>query len=467
MKTLLTRRHALALGLATGAAACAPRIIPQKPDADVIVIGAGLSGLHVARRLAADGARVIVLEAASRIGGRLHTLDDLPFLSEAGGEQVGRGYARIRAAALDLGVGIEPYPPTPRGSRTLVLGETVMSSDDWATSPLNPHPEPLKPVAPDALLFALAARANPFDEPYDWREAEAALDISAADFLRQSGANAETLRLSDVALNANSLETYSMLNLWRTLQLYTADKDLGPSERIVGGSQRLPEAMAAALGEAVRLSSPVIGVDASDPARVRVATAAGDLFAPFCVAALPFPALSRIPLDAALSEATRAALTGLPYTQIQQIHLAIEQPGTADGLPLEMWTDGPLERLFTIYSDTGEPVGLRAWINGTGTDRAASDADWSERAEAWLWDRRGIQAKALKVVRWDSDQPQSGGAYMHWAPGQVAPWAGTMGTPAGGLHFAGEHLSYLHTGMEGAMESAEATAFAISEAMAG
>jgi len=44
---------------------------------------------------------------------------------------------------------------------------------------------------------------------------------------------------------------------------------------------------------------------------------------------------------------------------------------------------------------------------------------------------------------------------MHWAPGQIAKWAGHMGAPAGRLSFAGEHLSHLHTGMEGAMESGE------------
>jgi phytoene dehydrogenase-like protein len=41
---------------------------------DVAILGAGAAGLAAARRLTAAGARVVLLEARSRIGGRIDTL---------------------------------------------------------------------------------------------------------------------------------------------------------------------------------------------------------------------------------------------------------------------------------------------------------------------------------------------------------------------------------------------------------
>src|SRR3954452_3348449 len=68
---------ALAPGLSRRAFAA-----PLPREADIIVIGAGAAGIAAARRIVAANRKVIVIEAADRIGGRCLTdtaTFDLPF----------------------------------------------------------------------------------------------------------------------------------------------------------------------------------------------------------------------------------------------------------------------------------------------------------------------------------------------------------------------------------------------------
>ena len=461
----INRRQVLLGTAATSLAGCATANVPRR-DADVLVLGAGLSGLRAARKLQADGYKVLVLEGSNRIGGRLHTLDDLPGRPEAGGIEIGQSYKRLREEAAETGIKIVPATRSKATGRTMILDGKVFDSDDWAKQPGNALPEAFRAAHPDRVLFRAAMGDNPFPTSESWRTPSAETDISAADFLRRAGFDVDALSLADRALNANSLETYSMVNVWRTLTLFLSAGPPAPSERIEGGSQRLPEAMAASLEpNTVRLGQRIRSITETGTT-VRVVTDQATFVASAIVCTLPFPALNRIATDAALCATTRTAIRGLPYTQVQQIHLEIEKLPT-DGLPLSMWTDTPIERVFTTDDAQGQPIGLKVWINGDGTRPDASDAEWFALAKSVLEGQRGMKVRPQKVVRWDQRQPFSGGAYMHWAPGQVSAWAETMGASTPRIAFAGEHLSYHHTGMEGALESADAAIERVRTMLAG
>ena len=462
----LSRRSLLAAGAGAALGGCAPWTRRRK-DADVVVVGAGLSGLFAAMWLTEAGMKTIVVEASDRIGGRLWTLDDLPGRPEAGGAQVGQTYARIRYAAQKLGVAIVDQPRRAREPRLLSLGGTLIPETDWAASPLNPLPDEFRSAAPDAALFAAAAPRNPFGAPDAWRTPGDA-DLSAEAFLQSLSFSAEARRIVDIALNANSLTTYSMANVWRTLQLFATDAALGPTGDIEGGSQRLPEKMATEIGDGVRLKTQVGGVTQDNGVVVR--TSKGDLAADFCILALPFPALAGVALEPPLSGAQAEAVRNLPYTQILQLHLAAASPfWERDGLPAAMWTDGPLERVFTTRDAAGEIVALNAWINGEPARALSARADaeleaFARDELARLRPASAGEVRLLKAVRWTKDASYAGGAYMHWGPSEIARWSEAMGLPIGRVHFAGEHLSLLHTGMEGAMESGQAAAEAVIEA---
>ncbi|MFW5660281.1 MAG: flavin monoamine oxidase family protein [Oceanicaulis sp.] len=469
----ITRRQALAWTAGAGAFAvsgCGPRADRAGKDADVIIAGAGLSGLHAALMLQEAGLDVLVLEASHRIGGRMVTLDHLPGAPEAGGQQIGATYARIRTRAGEAGLAFEDFPPNRFGEVLSVRGELI-AARDWAGSPANRLPEAWRAMAPQALLFMLAARNNPFRDVYAWRDPEAdAHDVAARDWLTAQGANAEALRLIEISLNGTDLDTYSMLNLYRSLAIYAQERDLGGSQALAAGSQRLPEAMATRLTREVRLNAPVLGFEADGAgALVRLETGE-ELRADFAISSLPFTVLRHLAVDAPVSRDQRLAIDTLAYTPIVQLHLeALEPFWEADGLAPEMWTDTDVERVFAGRGAGGAPTGmLTVWLDGFGALNADQMPD--DALEAMALDTlarlRPASAGKLRlahVQRWAASNRRAGGAYMHWRPGEARRFAGTMAEPAGRLHFAGEHTGDLHTGMEAAMESGERAALEILE----
>ena len=78
------------------------------PDADVIVVGGGLSGMNAARRLTAKGQRVIVLEAREEVGGRTKTVEVNGHRFDVGGQWTGPGQPRMYALIDELGLTTTP-----------------------------------------------------------------------------------------------------------------------------------------------------------------------------------------------------------------------------------------------------------------------------------------------------------------------------------------------------------------------
>lgn len=469
----LTRRSALALG--AGALAL-PAIGAPRARLDVAIVGAGLSGLHAARLLESEGYRVGVFEASNRIGGRILTLDDLPGSPNGGGTQIGGSYARMRKTCEDLAIATVESREADSRDACFHIGGRLFLQRDWESAPENLLPAAFKKIPPGMVLARLAASDNPLTDITTWREAEGfARDISADEFLAAKGLDAKARALADIGLNANALSTYSMLNVWRTLTLFALDRELGAIVVARDGTQRVPEAMAKSLSGDVRLNAPVAAITAKRRGAELILASGERVRSDFVICTAPFAALRKVAIDAPLAPLQREAIAGLPYTQILQLHISVDLPfWERDGMPAEMWTDGPLERLFVGRDRvTKQPNGsLLSWINGAGAAALAGKSD----AELEALVRREIarlrpasegKVRLLRVVRWTAENALAGGAYMHWAPGQAKNWAGGMGAPAGRLHFAGEHLSHLNTGMEGAFESGEAAAFQVFGASGG
>jgi len=462
MTTRLTRRGALAGLSALSLAGCTAR--KPKFDTQIIVIGAGLSGLHAAMLLEEQGKDVLVVEAAQRVGGRMHTIEHTDGFTDGGGQQIGASYARILDVTTRLNVPL--YEETGRGPATSYYLDDAWRSAQELTIPA--FPAAFQKTPPASVLFRLLAAEPGFESAEAWMDAPEGMDISAAEFLSRRGFDGEGQALIERALNANRLETYSVLNLHRSLQIYKQSAAMGPTQYVEGGAQRLPEAMAASLNRLVQLGTFIEGITAkADRVEIHAKGSVRPLVAEQVICTIPFGGLRNIEsLSADLSPTQRDAISGLPYTQILQFHGRVSDPyWDADGMAPNMWLDNRLERIFAATDKNSDLTGfVRSWINGEGTKGWLRSGD-EAALKSCLDEIRRVRPELAKtldlthVVNWTESNPLAGGAYMHWAPGQARRWAKEMGKPAGRLYFAGEHLSRLHTGMEGAMESGETAAF--------
>jgi len=454
----LSRRAVIAgIGASSVLGACRTRT--DKFDAEVIILGAGLSGLYAANILAAEGKDVLVLEASDRVGGRMQTIYQNGAYTEGGGEQIGASYARILDRANQLNIQLK-IASSARGGTTYFYKGQTFKPGEWRTFPDHPLPPPFTGGGASSALFGLGAKNNPLQSAGDWRsDRHYTFDVSAEKFLSSNDLDAEAQAFVNHSLNANDLKSYSMMNVFRSLFLYSKSSDMGPSLYVDGGVQNLLDSMGA--GHNVKLGQAVKSISTDDNG-VTIKTQNGGRFrAQHCICSIPFGALRNVAIKAPISTVQRQAINQLPYTQILQIHFETEQAyWDKDGLPADMWTDTPIERIFANRNLDGDLTGLaRMWINGTGASNLMdkSDDELKVFAQDWANKIRPTIGKlgVYKIQRWTKNNPLAGGAYMHWAPGQIRKWAESMGAPAQNLSFCGEHLSHLHTGMEGAMESGE------------
>lgn len=460
---MTTRRGFLGGGAAALIAGAAPRTAWGRTEADVIVIGAGLAGLAAARLLEGAGARVSVIEALERVGGRLHTLRSLPGAPEAGGIQVGSGYRILRRIARETGVALDEGPGAgagiaERAGNFYFVNGVAATAADWPASTGN-HLSPAERAIEPARLLATHFGSLPaLASSEAWLDAPAQFDMSLADLLRTGGASAEAMRLAEANLNGNSLAGMSQLHLARTLAIYRSQP--GPVATIRGGSQTLPEAMAAALSEAPRLGLTVRAI-AEEAGGVAIATGSGTLRARHAICTIPFAALRTMLLECETGPALARTIAELPYTRASFAYIRAKTPfWREDGLPETLWTDDPLIGRVFVLGD--EPAMLKLWTTGTGADvldrlpPEVARRQIVRRIEEMRPAARG-QLGEVTLYSWQKSR-HARGIYHHIGTGMAASLAAATQAEGKRLHFAGEHLAKGASGMEAALESGERAA---------
>ena len=321
---------------------------------------------------------------------------------------------------------------------------------------------------PPTLLLTTALNENALPALDSWNDpANLALDVSLAQHLAARGWSADAIGLMDIGSAYSSLHTVSALDVLRrdALRRYGTPG----TGWVAGGSQALPEAMAASLAAEVVRNAQVAAIESSGRG-VQVRCTDGRRFqAGHVVLAIPSLPLSRIVIDPAPPAAQQAIWAARGGNAVTTIHLQPTRPfWEDDGLPLWLWGTGALQRVFAVPGEDGQINRLIVWLSGALAEKADT-LDAASRAQ-WIIDEfarvRPASRGALQLLEtrsWGGD-PLAGGAFAEIKPGHFAQTRQWNNTPFGRLHFAGEQTELHVPGMEAAVQSGERAAAAILSA---
>ena len=441
---------------------------------DVVVIGAGLSGLAAALHLEAHGADVQVVEGQERVGGRVHSMRRFGHRQEAGGAYIGAGYRRVIGIVERLGIELVDVTPMLAFFREqeLVLDGEMIRQSEWPDHPRNPFPGKDRALMPWTCHRVLAVRDNPLSSPGEWLDPRfAEHDVPVHEWLASLGFGESAIRLGygmNPSFGEDARGVSALLGFFRAA-FSVAQRRLAP-EGVLGytardGVQRIPEAMAGALRREAHLGRTVTGI-ACGGREAEVRCAGGEVYcAPHVVCSLPFGVLRGIAVDPPFAGRQAEAIAGLASQPVTQVYFAHRSRfWERDGYRPSMFTDGVAGMVAASRNgeDPDEVTSFTAWAMG----RNARRLDSLPEAEAGRLVLDAIEAvrpaargelEFVGLKAWGRD-PFARGGWAWFAPGEVNRFAAEMGRPHGPIRFCGEHLARTARGMEGAMESGERSA---------
>jgi len=299
-------------------------------EADVIIVGAGLSGLSAAREVLDAGREPLVLEADDRVGGRILTehVDGIPL--ELGAQWIGDTHHRMQALAAELGV--EIYDQFEDGETTYEFGGEVLRGEKFHDK----YSDELRGLERVLLEIDRMADTVPVEAPWTAPRADEWDRITVGQWYDSQDLSpvARTLlEICTVGILAMPTVEVSLLCLLQnvavcgvTAELLAESEGGVQTKRFVGGTSLIPQRLAATLGDRIELNSPVLTIDHSDD-RVTVMCRGGVAATGRQVIVALAPTLAgRIMYDPPLSGVRDQLTQRMPQASAHKMFMLYDEP---------------------------------------------------------------------------------------------------------------------------------------------
>ena len=442
-------------------------------ERDVVIIGAGASGLTAATDLVKAGLSVAVLEARDRVGGRLWTNDIDGATLEIGGQWVSPDQDALKETLADLG--LSTYSRYRAGQNVYINADGERSLFEGEIFPVPARTEQ-EMVGLIDKLDALVAEIDP-DRPWAHPLAGELDEISFARWLETQTDDQEArdnigMFIAGAMLTkpAHAFSALQALLMAASAGSFSnlVDADFILDERVVGGLQQVPLLLAERLGGDVFTNQPVRtlrwGTDG--------VTAISDgmtVTARFAILAVPPVLISRVSYEPPLPRRQHQLHQHLSMGLVIKVHAVYDTPfWREDGLSGTAFS--PYQLVHEAYDNSyhGDPrgtlVGFVADENADGVF-AVSAEERRERILASLatyYGERALTPQVYYESDWGSEEWTRGAYAASFDMGGLARYGADLRAPVGPIHFSCSDMAgkgYQH--VDGAIRVGHETAAAI------
>lgn len=470
---------------------------PAAKQKDVIIIGAGISGLVAGTLLRDAGHNVTILEASDRVGGRVKTLRE-PFTgdlyAEAGAMRMPSHHKLLmhylRKSGVELrqfiNVDVDPATlggdtePTKRFNSWLYLnGQKVRRHEYEARKAGILGYDLLSHEADKTAAELLADALLPLRDfihadPENWKAVVERLDeFSVRRFLR------EQTMLSEAAIEMiGLLENMESRMMTSFIQAFIEATNINAGVvfyEVVGGSDLFTESFRPGLEDQLHFGKRVKALQWSPEGdgRVRAHTEDGETVeGDEMIITIPFSALRFVDIDPLFSHSKMKAIRELHYDSATKVLLEFSRRFWEEDD--DIYGGGTITDLPNRFIYYPQPTGEKGGV-------ILASYTWADDANRWdsLSDEQRYQCALDGVAKVHGEQVRDwyvGGATQSWmqdhyamgeaaifAPGQLSMHQPIIQNPEGNVHFAGEHTSIKHAWIEGAIESGIRTALEVNE----